>query len=120
LPDPPRALQHDPDRSVGGAHERLLNLCPLILSSEHGLAQPTVPGPARTNAGAAVKTARLLDGGSPPGALNASAAQRMIPVCPREYRPGCGYTQSPCGPVPTGIRWTSFPVMVLITYTVAS
>ena len=40
------------------------------------------------------------------------AAQRRIPVCPSEYRPGCGQTQTPCGPAPTGIRARSLPSTV--------
>ena len=39
------------------------------------------------------------------------AGQRRMPVCPTEYRPGCGQTQSPCGWIPTGIFVTA-PVVV--------
>ncbi len=46
-------------------------------------------------------------------------AQRMFPVCPSEYRPGCGHTVSPCGSLPTGIDFTS-PVVVSNTYTTLS
>ena len=46
-------------------------------------------------------------------------AQRMLPVCPSEYRPGCGHTVSPCGSLPTGIVFTS-PVVVSNTYTTLS
>lgn len=36
---------------------------------------------------------------------------RMIPVCPNEYRPGCGHTVRPCGSMPTLILRT-LPVVV--------
>ena len=39
---------------------------------------------------------------------------RRIPVCPSEYRPGWGHTQSPCGPAPTGILARRRPVVVSI------
>ena len=35
--------------------------------------------------------------------------QRRMPVCPSECRPGCGHTHRPCGPLPTGIRASSWP-----------
>ncbi|HEX5821961.1 MAG TPA: hypothetical protein VFY30_09360, partial [Solirubrobacterales bacterium] len=35
--------------------------------------------------------------------LGSLARHLKMPVCPSEYRPGCGYTQRPCGPLPTGI-----------------
>ncbi len=38
---------------------------------------------------------------------------RMIPVCPNEYRPGCGHTVRPCGSMPTLILRT-LPVLVSI------
>ena len=38
--------------------------------------------------------------------------QRVTPVWPREYRPGCGQTHSPCGPSPTGMRASSWPSAV--------
>jgi hypothetical protein len=37
----------------------------------------------------------------------------MFPVCPSEYRPGCGHTVSPCGSAPTGIDVTA-PLVVSI------
>jgi hypothetical protein len=40
--------------------------------------------------------------------------QRRMPVCPIEYRPGCGQTAMPCGPLPTRILCSSLPVRVLI------
>src|SRR5438105_3023913 len=43
--------------------------------------------------------------------LNIDTPQRMLPVWPCEYRPGCGHTVSPCGSMPTGMRVT-FPVVV--------
>ena len=43
-----------------------------------------------------------------------SGAQRRIPVCPSEYRPGCGQTQRPCGPASTRIRARSRPLRVSI------
>ena len=36
-----------------------------------------------------------------------ASAYRMFPVCPCEYRPGCGHTVSPCGSAPTGILVTA-------------
>src|ERR1700674_388649 len=44
----------------------------------------------------------------------------MLPVCPKEYRPGCGHTERPCGSRPTGIRCVSFSVEVSNTYTSSS
>ncbi len=44
-------------------------------------------------------------------------AQRMLPVWPTEYRPGWGQTSSPCGPGRTAMRWVTFPLEVLKTYT---
>src|SRR3974390_2015563 len=44
---------------------------------------------------------------------------RMLPVCPSEYRPGCGQTVSPCGSRPTGICFTA-PVVVSKAYTTPS
>jgi Molybdopterin oxidoreductase Fe4S4 domain len=38
-------------------------------------------------------------------------AQRMLPVWPREYRPGCGQTVSPWGSLPTRMVRTS-PLVV--------
>ena len=38
--------------------------------------------------------------------------QRVIPVCPSEYRPGWGHTVSPCGLSPTGILASSLPSSV--------
>src|SRR5713101_1206047 len=43
----------------------------------------------------------------------------MLPVWPREYRPGCGHTARPCGSLPTGILVT-VPVLVSIAYTTSS
>ena len=37
---------------------------------------------------------------------------RIFPVCPSEYRPGCGQTVSPCGIPPTGMVFTA-PSLVL-------
>src|SRR5438093_1196793 len=42
-----------------------------------------------------------------------------MPVWPSEYRPGCGQTHRPCGPLPTGIRASRRPSFVLIAYTTA-
>src|SRR6476620_5685718 len=42
---------------------------------------------------------------------------RNTPVCPKEYRPGCGYTHNPCGPCPTGIRAMRSPLLLSIAYT---
>ena len=42
---------------------------------------------------------------------------RMLPVWPREYLPGCGQTERPCGLAPTGTRAINRPVRVLIAYT---
>ena len=39
---------------------------------------------------------------------------RRMPVWPIEYRPGCGQTAMPCGPLPTRILCSSRPVRVLI------
>jgi len=41
-----------------------------------------------------------------------SRCHRRMPVWPSEYRPGCGHTQSPCGPFPTGMRAIKLPVVV--------
>src|SRR5947208_12246276 len=46
-----------------------------------------------------------------------AAAQRRMPVWPREYRPGWGHRHSPCGPLPTFTLPTSWPDEVLIAYT---
>jgi hypothetical protein len=56
---------------------------------------------------APVDGARDPTAGSCPG-------QRKTPVWPREYRPGCGNTHSPCGPLPTRILARSRPVTVEI------
>ena len=39
----------------------------------------------------------------------------MLPVWPRENRPGCGQTHSPCGCSPTAIFFSSLPVAVSMT-----
>jgi hypothetical protein len=44
----------------------------------------------------------------------------MFPVCPSEYRPGCGHTARPCGLPPTWMRATSLPVKLLNPYTTPS
>lgn len=49
--------------------------------------------------------------------IEVSSPQRMFPVWPNEYRPGCGHTVRPCGSRPTGMRCSSFPVWVSKTYT---
>ncbi len=57
---------------------------------------------------------------SVPGYLRSSSctmslsvgAQRKLPLCPSEYRPGCGKTARPCGPLPTLIRATTCPSRV--------
>src|SRR5215470_11071418 len=42
---------------------------------------------------------------------------RYTPLCPREYRPGCGNNASPCGLEPTSMTCRTRPVRVLITDT---
>lgn len=44
----------------------------------------------------------------------AASRQRRIPVCPNEYRPGCGQTARPWGPAPTRMRARSEPEEVSI------
>src|SRR5204863_8125593 len=51
------------------------------------------------------------------GVSRRKGSQRRSPVCPSEYRPGWGHTQSPCGPAPTGILAISLPSAVLSAYT---
>ena len=41
-----------------------------------------------------------------------TGAQRMMPVWPREWRPGWGQTHRPWGPEPTGIVARRWPVRV--------
>ena len=53
---------------------------------------------------------------APPGSRRGTPdGQRVLPVWPRENRPGCGHTHRPCGRNPTGIFLSSFPVAVSIT-----
>jgi hypothetical protein len=52
-----------------------------------------------------------------PAKPDRNTPQRITPVCPSEYRPGWGQTQTPCGPRPTGISLISLPVRVLRAYT---
>src|SRR5262249_11070423 len=49
--------------------------------------------------------------------LASETPHRNTPVWPSENRPGWGYTHSPCGPCPTGMRARSCPVDVSIAYT---
>ena len=48
----------------------------------------------------------------PSPSLQGGAGQRKLPVCPSEYRPGCGNTHTPCGPAPTGTLASSRPSRV--------
>ena len=67
----------------------------------------------------AMMTTELPEEESPPTQAAGLAAyrHRMLPVCPREYRPGCGQTSRPCGLPPTWIRAMSLPVRVFQPYT---
>ena len=42
-------------------------------------------------------TARSIDGGAIGGSMTATRSS-LLPVCPKEYRPGRGHTVRPCGP----------------------
>ena len=53
------------------------------------------------------------------GRRGPAPGQRVIPVCPSEYRPGCGQTHRPWGPSPTGIVARRRPVCVSMAYTTA-
>ena len=59
-----------------------------------------------------------LGGGEYPR-VRLAFAQRRLPVCPNEKRPGCGHTVKPCGSRPTLILSTA-PLSVLKRYTSSS
>src|SRR3954447_17521259 len=57
---------------------------------------------------------------SPPVRQRVRRNQRMLPVWPREYAPGCGHTVSPCGSRPTAMVASTAPLVVSMAYTTLS
>ncbi len=65
--------------------------------------------PARAGAALGVTTAMAIGGRTGP---RPGPGHRKTPVWPSEYRPGWGYTHSPCGPAPTRMVRTTLPFRV--------
>ena len=114
-------------------------VCPLVVTWTLAVSAPespgrhavavTVMGPSRAVTSPPLGARPVPDGpvrsrGSPasvhPAACAAAGvcgpepgqAHRVIPVWPREQRPGWGHTHSPCGCSPTGIVASRRPVTV--------
>ena len=67
---------------------------------------------SRTSRAQWVSTPGVRRGSSAGRVAIVEPAQRMLPVWPKEYVPGCGHTAMPCGPALTRMDLSRWPVVV--------